>query len=81
MPVSKTKNRANMLMEDPISKLIPKMALPTIVSFLINSVYSLADTYFVSSIGTNATAAVSVNSSLDQFIFMAGSLFAIGASS
>ena len=69
------------MMTDPISKIIPKMALPTIVSFLINSVYSLADTYFVSSIGTNATAAVSVNSSLDQFIFMAGSLFAIGASS
>ena len=81
MAASRQQNRANMMMTDPISKIIPKMALPTIVSFLINSVYSLADTYFVSSIGTNATAAVSVNSSLDQFIFMAGSLFAIGASS
>ena len=73
--------RKNMMLEQPISKIIPKMAIPTIVAFLINSVYSLADTYFVSSLGTNATAAVSVNSSLDQIIMMAGSMLAIGANS
>ena len=66
--------RKTMMLEQPISKIIPKMAIPTIVAFLINSVYSLADTYFVSSLGTNATAAVSVNSSLDQIIMMAGSM-------
>lgn len=73
--------RKNMMLEQPISKIIPKMAIPTIVAFLINSVYSLADTFFVSSLGTNATAAVSVNSSLDQIIMMAGSMLAIGANS
>ncbi len=73
--------RANMLKNEPISKIIPKMAIPTIIAFLINSIYSLADTYFVSSLGTNATAAVSVNSSLDQLIMMAGSLLAVGANS
>ena len=70
-----------MLLNEPISRVIPKMAIPTIVAFLINSVYSLADTYFVSSLGTNATAAVSVNSSLDQLIMMCGSMLAIGANS
>ena len=55
-----------MMLNEPISRIIPKMAVPTIVAFLINSIYSLADTYFVSSLGTNATAAVSVNASLDQ---------------
>ncbi len=73
--------RSDMMLNEPISKLIPKMAIPTIVAFLINSIYSLADTYFVSSLGTNATAAVSVNSSLDQLIMMAGSMLAVGANS
>lgn len=70
-----------MMLEDPIPKVIFKMAMPTIVAFLINSIYSLADTYFVSSIGINATAAVSVNASLDQLIMMMGSMLAVGANS
>ena len=73
--------RRNMMLNDPIHKVIPKMAIPTIIAFLINSVYSLADTYFVSGLGTNATAAVNVNASLDQLIMMCGSMLAIGANS
>ena len=52
-------DRKAMMLNEPISRVIPRMAIPTIVAFLINSIYSLADTYFVSSLGTNATAAVS----------------------
>ena len=77
----KQEYRKNMMLVEPISRIIPKMAIPTIISFLINSIYSLADTFFVSSLGTNATAAVSVNSSLDQIIMMAGSMLAVGANS
>ena len=73
--------RRMMLLNDPIPRVIPKMAVPTIVAFLITSIYSLADTYFVSSLGTNATAAVSVNASLDQMIMMCGSMLAMGANS
>lgn len=73
--------RRNRMLNEPISRVIPAMAVPTIVAFLINSIYSLADTYFVSSLGTNATAAVSVNASLDQLIMMCGSLLAVGANS
>ena len=74
-------NRKLMMLNEPVSRVIPKMAVPTIIAFLINSVYSLADTYFVSSLGTNATAAVSVNASLDQLIMMCGSMLAMGANS
>ncbi len=74
-------SRRLMMLNDPISRVIPKMAVPTIVAFLINSIYSMADTYFVSSLGTNATAAVSVNASLDQMIMMCGSMLAMGANS
>lgn len=73
--------RRRMMVNEPISRIIPKMAIPTIVAYLINSIYSMADTYFVSSLGTNATAAVSVNSSLDQLIMMCGSMLAVGANS
>ena len=74
-------DRKNLMLNEPIHRVIPKMAIPTIVAFLINSIYSLADTYFVSSLGTNATAAVSVNASLDQLIMMCGSMLAMGANS
>ena len=73
--------RRLMMLNEPVSRVIPKMAIPTIVAFLITSIYSLADTYFVSSLGTNATAAVSVNASLDQMIMMCGSMLAMGANS
>ncbi len=73
--------RENKMLTAPISRLIPEMAIPTIIAFLINSIYSLADTYFVSELGTNATAAVSVNSALDQIIMMGGSMLAVGANS
>ena len=69
------------MLNDPLSRVIPQMAIPTIISFLINSIYALVDTVFVSSLGTNATAAVSVNSSLDQLILMCGSMLAVGANS
>ena len=73
--------RRNRMLNEPVYRVIPAMAVPTIVAFLINSIYSLADTYFVSSLGTNATAAVSVNASLDQLIMMCGSLLAVGTNS
>lgn len=74
-------DRATKMLTTPMPSLIASMALPSIIAFLINSIYSLADTYFVSSLGTNATAAVSVNGSLDQIIMMAGSMLAVGAAS
>ena len=79
-PLSQEQRR-RMLGSDPIPKVVFKMAIPTIVAFLISSIYSLADTYFVSGLGENATAAVSVNASLDQLIMMCGSMLAVGANS
>ena len=73
--------RKTMMLKEPLPKVITKMAVPSIIAFLINSIYNLADTFFVSALGTNATAAVSVNASLDQIIMMAGSMLAVGAAS
>lgn len=81
MKDAKQDNREQKMLMGSIPKVTLEMAIPTIVAFLITSIYNLADTYFVSSLGTNATAAVSVNASLDQIIMMGGSVFAIGAAS
>ena len=78
---SKQEARRQLMLTQPVGSVIFKMAIPTIVAFLIQSIYSLADTYFVSSLGSSATAAVSVNSALDQMIMMCGSMLAVGANS
>lgn len=79
--MSRQEQRSQLMANESIPRLIIKMSIPTIIAFLINSIYSLADTYFVSSLGESATAAVSVNSSLDQMIMMCGSMLAVGANS
>ena len=79
--MEKQNRRRDLMQNGSLPKVIFSMAVPSIIAFLINSVYSLADTWFVSSLGTNATAAVSVNASLDRLIMLAGSLLGVGASS
>ena len=78
-PVSEEKKQ-RMLHED-MRTLIPAMAVPTIVAQLITTIYNLVDTYFVSTLGTYATAAVGVNASLERTITLIGSLIGAGASS
>ena len=73
--------KRNFMLNTPIPKLVPKMALPSIAAMLVSSAYNLADTLFVSHLGTNATGAVGVNGSIDLIIMMAGSLVAVGAAS
>ena len=62
--------------ETPVSTLIPKLAVPTIISMLVSSIYNMADTYFVSQIGTSASAAVGVVFSIMAIIQAVG--FTIG---
>ena len=78
-PISEEKKQ-RMLHED-MRTLIPAMAVPTIVAQLITTIYNLVDTYFVSTLGTYATAAVGVNASLERTITLIGSLIGAGASS
>ena len=74
-------NRRDHMLTTSMYRLIPAMALPTVMSSVINQIYNLADTYFVSQIGTLATGAVGINASLDQMINIVGVFFAMGAGS
>ena len=73
--------KRSFMLDTPIPRLIPRMALPSIAGMIVSSAYNLADTLFVSQLGTSATSAVGVNGSIDLLIMMAGSLLATGAAS
>ena len=73
--------RQKMMLEDPMIRVIPKVAIPMIIASLIDSFYNLADAFFVSQLGTAATAAVAINDSLMQFLRAISMGFALGAAS
>ena len=63
----------------PVSRVIPTMAVPTVISMLVTSIYNLVDTYFVGLINTQATAAVGVAFPLMAIIQSLGFLFGQGS--
>jgi len=52
--------RTQMMLQAPVSRVIPRLAIPTIISMLITAIYNMADTFFVSQLGTSASGAVGV---------------------
>ena len=67
--------------QTPIPKLVMGLAVPTILSMLITSIYNLADTFFVGQISTSASGAVGVVSSLMAVIQAIGFMLGHGAGS
>ena len=67
--------------ETPISTLIPRLAVPTIISMLVTMLYNIADTYFVSKISVAASGATGVLLSLMGLIQAFGFMFGQGAGS
>ncbi len=70
----KTRDQAQYekMTQTPVSKLIVSLAIPTTISMLVTSIYNMADTFFVSKLGTSATGAVGIVFSL-MAIIQAGS--------
>ena len=63
----------------PVPSLIIKLACPTIVSMLVSSIYNMADTFFVSQIGTAAAGAVGITFSIMAIIQAIGFTIGMGA--
>ena len=63
----------------PVRRVIPAMALPTVISMLVTSIYNLVDTYFVGLLNTQATAAVGVVFPVMAIIQSIGFLFGQGS--
>lgn len=64
----------------PVGGLILSLAVPSMVTTLITSVYNLADTFFVGQIGTSATAAVGVVFSINMVLMALGFWVGTGGS-
>ncbi|MCD8068712.1 MAG: MATE family efflux transporter, partial [Lachnospiraceae bacterium] len=64
------------MLNSPVEVIIPRLAVPTIISMLITSIYNMADTFFVSQLGTSASGAVGIIYSamalIQAFAFMIG---------
>ena len=65
--------------QTPVGALIASLAVPTIISMLVTSIYNIGDTYFVSKLGTSASGAVGIVFSLMAIIQSVG--FTVGMGS
>lgn len=69
------------MIKTPVPKLVTAMAVPTVISMLITSVYNIADTWFVSKLGTSASAATGIVFSLMAIVQAIGFTVGTGAGS
>ena len=67
--------------ETPVARLVFSLSLPAVIANLMTSIYNMADTYFVSSLGDAAVGAVGIVYSLQSIIQAVGFGIAMGASS
>ena len=66
--------------QDPVGKLIGKLAVPCIISMLVTAFYNMADTFFVGMLKSNAaTGAVGVVFSMMAIIQAVGFFFGQGS--
>lgn len=79
MKATTYEEKYKMMIETPVNRLIPRLAVPTIISMLISSIYNMADTFFVSQLSTSASGAVGVNFSLMAMIQAIGFTLGMGS--
>jgi putative MATE family efflux protein len=64
---------------EPVRNLTLKLALPSMASMLITTIYNMVDTWFVARLGTQATAAVGISFAIMELINALGFLFGTGS--
>lgn len=64
--------------QTPVPQLVVKLAVPTIISMMVSSLYNMADTFFVSQLGTSAVGAVGIVFSLMAIIQAIGFTLGMG---
>ena len=79
MKFESAEQKRNFMLEEPVEKLVCRLAVPTILSMMVTSFYNMADTFFVGKLDTQSTAAVGVVFSLMAIIQAIGFLFGHGS--
>lgn len=75
----KLDERYLMMTQAPLKGLILKMAVPTVISMLVTSIYNLVDSFFVGHLSTEAVAGVGVAFAYMAFINACGFFFGHGS--
>ena len=75
----KQNKKFKQLTESNVETLVIKLGIPTIISMLTTSFYNMADTFFVSKINTQSTAAVGIVFSMMAIIQAIGFFFGHGS--
>ena len=71
--------RYNEMMNEPVQHLVIRLAIPTIISMLVTSIYNMADTFYVSQLNTSASAAVGIIYALSSIIQACAFFIGMGA--
>ena len=71
-------NQYEHMTQDPVRKLTLRLAVPSIISMMITTIYNMVDTWFVAQLGTQATAAVGISFAIMELINSLGFLFGTG---
>lgn len=77
--VETAKSKLHRMTHDPVDKLVISLAIPSIISMMVSAVYNMADTFFVSRLGTSATGGVGVCFSVMAIIQAIGFTFGQGS--
>ena len=71
----------NKMVNTPVWKLVTTLAIPTVISMLVTAIYNMADTFFVSQISTQASAAVGIVFPIMSIIQACGFTLGMGSGS
>ncbi len=77
--MSQQDQKYQQMTETPVRKLIIQLAIPSIISMLVTTLYNAADTFFIGQISTSASAAVGVCFSMMSIIQALGFFFGQGS--
>lgn len=80
-PHNDNNSQLNKLANAPIPGLIVSLGIPTTISMLITTIYNLADTFFVSSLGTSQSGAVGIVFAMMAIFQAFGFMYGQGAGS
>ncbi len=78
---SKSRSQYDFMTKTPVSSLIIRLSVPTVISMLVTNVYNMADTAFVGQLGNSASGAVGVVFGYMAIIQAVGFMFGQGAGS
>ncbi len=76
-----TRSQYDIMTKTPVSGLIIRLSVPTVISMLVTNIYNLADTAFVGQLGNSASGAVGIVFGFMAVLQAVGFMFGNGAGS